>query len=103
MFLDKRKDKRENFCVINAINDSDHSFIFFRQRNTTEFKLKNFIKTLWRVPTAKSRAYFSPKIETFGECLGGFQLQGIVRVLAKVPRQTFLNFRQTSRFSRQSD
>jgi len=48
MFLDKRKDKRkdkrENFCVINAINDSNHSFIFFRQRNTTEFKLKNFIK-----------------------------------------------------------
>lgn len=48
MFLDKRKDKRkdkrENFRVINAINDSNHSFIFFRQRNTTEFKLKNFIK-----------------------------------------------------------
>lgn len=48
MFLDKRKDKRkdkrENLRVINAINDSNHSFIFFRQRNTTEFKLKNFIK-----------------------------------------------------------
>lgn len=44
MFLDKRKDKRENFRVINIINDSDNSFMFFRQRNTTEFKIKIFIK-----------------------------------------------------------
>lgn len=44
MFLDKRKDKRENFRVINIINDSDNSFMFFRQRNTVEFKLKILLK-----------------------------------------------------------
>lgn len=44
MFLDKLKDKRENFRVINIINDSDNSFMFFRQRNTVEFKLKILLK-----------------------------------------------------------
>lgn len=44
MLLDKRKDKRENFRVINIINDSDNSFMFFRQRNTVEFKLKILLK-----------------------------------------------------------
>lgn len=105
MFLDKRKDKRENFCVINVINDSDYSFMFFRQRNTTEFKLKNFIKTLWWVPTAKNRARsrqssspnffkffakqvnFLAKVIKFGECFGELQSQRIVWILAEVPRQ----------------
>ena len=102
MFLDKRTDKRENLRVINVTNDSDYSFMFFRQRNTTEFKLENFIKTLWRIPTAKSHVYSSPKMEKFGECLNELQRQKARSIPRLTSRLTFLNFRQTNRFSRQS-